>query len=55
MGSPLSSIAADIAMGDLETKCIASLPFNLPFFFRYVDDIVTAVPTNKIDNIEHVQ
>ena len=51
MGSPLSPIAADIAMDDLETKCIASLPFQLPFFFRYVDDIITAVPTDKIDTI----
>ena len=51
MGSPLSPIAADIAMDDLETKRIASLPFKLPFFFRYVDDIITAVPTDKIDTI----
>ena len=51
MGSPLSPIAAGIAMDDLETKCIASLPFKLPFFFRYVDDIITAVPANKIDTI----
>ena len=38
-------------MDDLETKCIASLPFQLPFFFRYVDEIITAVPTNEIDTI----
>ena len=31
MGSPLSPIAADIVMDDLESKCIASLPFQLPF------------------------
>ena len=51
MGSSLSPIAADIAMDDLESKCIASLPFKLPFFFRYVDDIITAVPANEIDII----
>ena len=51
MRSPLSPIAADIAMDDLETKCIASLPFKLPFLFRYVDHIITAVPTNEITTI----
>ena len=51
MGSPLSPIAADITMDDLETKCIASLSFKLPFFFRYMDDIITAVPVNEIDTI----
>ena len=51
MGSPLSLIGADIAMDDLETKCIASLPFQLPFFFRYLDDIITAIPTNEVDTI----
>ena len=48
MGCPLSPIAADIVMDDLETKCVASLPFKLPFFFRCVDDIITAVPANEI-------
>ena len=38
-------------MGELETKCIASLPFEPPFFFRYVDDIITAVPTYETDTI----
>ena len=51
MGSPLSPIAADIVMDGLESKCIASLPFQLPFYFRYVD-IITAVPHNKIDTIK---
>ena len=51
MGSPLSPIAADIVMDDLETKCITSIPFQVLFFFRYVDDIITAVPTNEIDKI----
>ena len=48
MGSPLSPIAADIALDDLVSKCISSLPFKLPFYFRYVDDIITAVPCKKI-------
>ena len=43
MGSPLSPIAADIVMNDLETKCISSLLSQPPFYFRYVDDIITAI------------
>ena len=33
MGYPFSPIPADITMDDLETKCIASLPFQLPVSF----------------------
>ena len=52
MGSPLSPIAADIVIYDLETNCINTLPFQLPFYFRYVD-IITAVPANQIDTIKN--
>ena len=38
-------------MQDLETKAIARLGFQLPFYFRYVDDIVMAVPSDMIDFI----
>ena len=51
MGSLLSPTGADITTDDLETKCIASLPFKLPFFFWYVDNIITAVPANEIHTI----
>ena len=54
MGSPLSPIAADIVLDDLESKGIAFLPFQLPFYFRYVDDIITAVPFNKIEIIKNI-
>ena len=52
MGSPLSPIAADIVMDDLETNCISSLPFQLPFYFRYAD-IIPALPANEIDAIKN--
>ena len=52
MGSPFSPIAADIVMDDLETKCIASLPFHPPpFYYKYVDDIIKAVPSNEINTV----
>ncbi|XP_046492442.2 uncharacterized protein [Neodiprion pinetum] len=50
MGSPLSPILSDLVMEDLETSCINNLDFDLPFYFRYVDDILTAVPKEKIDH-----
>jgi len=43
MGSPLPPIIVDLVMQDLETKTIAMLGFQLPFYFRYVDDIVMMV------------
>jgi len=51
MGSPLSPVIADIVLQDLENGMIETLPFRLPFFFRYVDDIVTAVPVSMQDTI----
>ena len=54
MGSPLSPIAADIVMDDLESKCIPSPPFQLPFYYRYVDDIIAALPFNEINTIQSI-
>ena len=54
MGCPLSPIVACIVKVDLETKCISSLPFQPPFYSRYVDDIITAVQSNKITTIKNV-
>ena len=41
-------------MDDLEKKCISSLPFQLPFYFRYVDDIITAVPSVEITTVKNI-
>jgi len=49
MGSPLSPIIADLVMQDIETKAIEKLPCALPFFYRYVDDIILAVPIDLVD------
>jgi len=49
MGSPLSPIIADVVMQDLETACLNRIKFQLTFYSRYVDDIVMAVPSDKID------
>jgi len=51
MGFPLSPIVADIVMQDLETECINKFDFQLTFYFRYVDDMILAAPSDKIDMI----
>jgi len=51
MGSSFSSIIADIFMQDLETECLKKIGVDLTFYYRYVDDIVLAASSNKIDLI----
>src|SRR5436190_24071333 len=51
MGSPLSPIAADIVLYDLESRALAMLPMHLPFYVRYVDDIALAAPSSMFKNI----
>jgi len=51
MGSPLSPIIADIVMQDLEENVLNKDHVHLPFYYRYVDDIVFA--TNDA-NVNHI-
>jgi len=51
INSPLSPIIADLVIQDLEREVLAKLDFRLLFYFRYVDDILTAVPKTAIDSI----
>jgi len=48
MGSPLSPIIADLVLRDLETKAINKLPFELPLYRRYVDDILLATHFDQL-------
>jgi len=48
MGSPLSSIIADLVLIDIEDRAINSLNIPLPFYIRYVDDILLAAPSDSI-------
>jgi len=54
MGSPLSPVIADLVMQDLELSAIRMLPINLPFYYRYVDDIILTAPSESLDQILHV-
>jgi len=47
MGSPLSSIITDLVLCYLEERVLDSLDIILPFYFKYVGDIATAVSFEK--------
>lgn len=51
MGSPSSPVFADLILEILEEAVIKKLGFRLPFFWRYVDDVLTAVPEDKVDQV----
>ena len=38
-------------MDDLESECLKKLSFSQTFYFFYVDDILTRVPADKLDEI----
>lgn len=54
MGNPLSSTVADLVMENLLTTAVHKLDFQLPFLKKYVDDIVTAIPLDKLDHVMEV-
>jgi len=49
MDSPLSPVIADIVMQNLENSVLRTTDFHFPIYYRYVDDILMAVPKNKIN------
>jgi len=51
MGSPLSPIIAHMVLQDLEEEALEKINCNIPFYFRYVDDIVLAAPIDQIKKI----
>jgi len=48
MGSPLSPIVADLVLQDLKVRTMDRLQFKLPIYYRYVDDILLAAPTEYL-------
>lgn len=48
MGSSISSLFANLVMEDLEINCLSALDFKPVFYYRYVDDIITCIPKDKI-------
>ena len=55
MGSPVSIVVAEIVMQNIEEQALATYSETLPLWLRYVDDTITAVHKNKIDEFhEHL-
>lgn len=58
MSAPLSPIITEIFMRDLEEEALSRLPFSVPIYFRYVDDIYIAykyyTPSDKLDKALNV-
>lgn len=48
MGSPISPILATIILDHLLDIVIPKLPFKFPFIYKYVDDIICAIPSDNI-------
>lgn len=51
MGSSLSPILANIAVTTTIMRSLPRLSYITPFFFQYVDDLVTAVPQGGVQEI----
>lgn len=51
MGSPLSSVLGDLVMENLLDSVVPKLSFGLVFIRKYVDDLITSVPLDKIDEV----
>ena len=47
MGSAISSCIAQLVLEDMENQIIPTLKFPIPFFYRYVDDCLTAIPKGQ--------
>ena len=55
MDSPVSVVVAEIVMQNIEEQALATYSETLPLWLRYVDDTITAVHENKIDEFhEHL-
>lgn len=49
MGSNLSPIIARLVMDYVLDKILSTLPFEIPFIKKYVDDIICSIPTDMVD------
>ena len=55
MGSSVSVVVTEIVMQNIEEQALATYSETLPLWLRYVDDTITAVHENKIDEFhEHL-
>ena len=48
MGSPVFGSIANLVMEDVKERSLALYDVQLPFWKRYVDDVCTVVPINRV-------
>ena len=48
MGSPLSPILANLVIHDLEMSILSNINVNIPIYYRYIDDMLIALPKNQM-------
>ena len=53
MGSPVSVVVAEIVMQSIEERALATYQRTLPFWFRYVDDTITALQQDDIESFHN--
>ena len=51
MGSPVSAVIANMVMGDVEQRALATSPVKPFFWKRYVDDVISAVSGNEAERL----
>lgn len=51
MGSPVSGTLSELVLEELEEIALSNPSFQPLFYYRYVDDCIAAVPTDKIDEM----
>ena len=48
MGSPVSVTVVNLVMEDVESRVLSTYPLPPPFWKRYMDDILTALPQDEV-------
>ena len=51
LGSSLSSSIANLVMEYIEEDILSTIPFHIPLYKRFVDDIILTVPITETNNI----
>jgi len=51
MGSPLSLVVANLVLQSMEMKAFRNLVAPVLFYYRYMDDIAMAVPSESTDSV----
>ena len=49
MGSPISVVAAEMTMQQIEKDILESPPCDIRLWRRYVDDTLAIIPRNSVD------